>query len=81
MRHHLTLFYALLHLGLAAQNGPAGVGTAANNVLWLRADNGVNQTGGFVDTWNDRSGNNNHAALAHATNYSLWVNGRTGAGQ
>ncbi|MBK7085607.1 MAG: T9SS type A sorting domain-containing protein [Flavobacteriales bacterium] len=64
MRHHFILLCTLIQLGLAAQNGPAGVGSAANNVLWLRADNGVNQTGGFVDTWNDRSGNNNHAAFA-----------------
>ncbi|MBK8340147.1 MAG: T9SS type A sorting domain-containing protein [Flavobacteriales bacterium] len=63
MRHHLTLFCGSLSLGLAAQNGPAGVGNAANNVLWLRADNGVTQTGASVDVWSDRSGNNNHAAF------------------
>lgn len=46
-----------------AQTGPAGVGTAANNVLWLSADAGVNTTGAAVNSWNDRSGNNNHAAF------------------
>ncbi|MBK9275008.1 MAG: T9SS type A sorting domain-containing protein [Flavobacteriales bacterium] len=45
-----------------AQTGPGGVGTAANNVLWLSADAGVNTTGAAVNSWNDRSGNNNHAA-------------------
>jgi len=44
-----------------AQSGPGGVGSNANNVLWLRADNGVNTVGTSVTGWLDRSGNNNNA--------------------
>jgi len=46
-----------------AQTGPGGIGTSANNVLWLSANFGVTQSGGLVSQWNDRSGNNNHALL------------------
>ncbi len=46
-----------------AQTGPGGVGTATSNALWLSADVGVTTTGAAVDSWNDRSGNNNHAAF------------------
>lgn len=42
-----------------AQTGPAGVGTSANNVLWLKADVGTSSSvnGGTVSLWNDQSGN------------------------
>ncbi|MBP6389898.1 MAG: T9SS type A sorting domain-containing protein [Flavobacteriales bacterium] len=50
-------------LNCVAQTGPGGVGTSANNVLWLRADAGVTQSSGAVSQWNDQSGNNNHALL------------------
>lgn len=42
-----------------AQTGPAGVGTSANNVLWLKADAGTSTTtaGAAVSGWNDQSGN------------------------
>ena len=53
-----TLFLAG---AVSAQSGPGGVGSAANNVLWLRADNGVNTAGPSVTGWLDRSGNNNNA--------------------
>lgn len=63
-RQLLSLLANLLVLStVLAQNGPGGVGSAANNVLWLRADNGVNTSGTSVDSWSDRSGNNNHAAF------------------
>ena len=59
-----TLFIATLCLGLVShgQTGPGGVGNTANNVLWLRADNGVNLAGSNITNWSDRSGNNNNAA-------------------
>ena len=57
------VFLLLFHtFGLLAQSGPGGVGSAANNVLWLRADNGVNTVGASVTGWLDRSGNTNNAA-------------------
>ena len=46
-----------------AQTGPGGIGTSANNVLWLDANSGITQSGGLVSEWNDRSGNSNHALL------------------
>lgn len=44
---------------LCAQTGPAGVGTSATNVLWLKANAGTSTTtnGAPVATWNDQSGN------------------------
>ena len=57
------LLMVMLVTRASAQTGPGGVGTAANNVLWLSADAGVNTTGAAVNSWNDRSGNNNHAAF------------------
>jgi hypothetical protein len=58
-----------LTLQLAAQSGPAGVGSSANNVLWLGADHAVFSDagvtpatgGGNVWQWSDRSGNGRHA--------------------
>lgn len=42
-----------------SQTGPAGVGSATNNVLWLKADAGtssiINNTP--ISVWNDQSGN------------------------
>lgn len=42
-----------------AQTGPAGVGTSATNVLWLRADKGTSSTTNStsISYWNDQSGN------------------------
>lgn len=56
-----------------AQTGPGGVGNATGsggqptNVVWLRANSGITQTGGLVDLWVDQSGNSNDAAGAGAT--------------
>ncbi len=49
--------------------GPGGVGDAANNSLWLRADQGAfpGSDGANVPTWSDRSGNGNDAANATPT--------------
>ncbi|MBV6404156.1 MAG: T9SS type A sorting domain-containing protein [Flavobacteriales bacterium] len=59
----MTSALVLTVLPACAQTGPGGVGSATSNVLWLSADVGVNTTGTAVDSWNDRSGNNNHAAF------------------
>lgn len=57
-----VLLLSLAQIALA-QTGPGGVGSSANNVLWLDANNGITQSGGLVSQWNDRSGNSNHALL------------------
>lgn len=42
-----------------AQTGPGGVGSSANNVLWLKADAGTSSTtnSAAISFWNDQSGN------------------------
>ncbi len=61
MRRAFVLPSFFCSLAIIAQSGPGGVGSAANNVLWLRADHGVNTAGANVTGWLDRSGNNNNA--------------------
>jgi hypothetical protein len=61
MRKAIVVLFLPLAQATFAQSGPGGVGSNANNVLWLRADNGVNTTGPSVTGWLDRSGNNNNA--------------------
>lgn len=61
MRAHSTILLLCLSITSNGQTGPGGVGNAGNNVLWLRADNGVNLAGSNVVGWLDRSGNNNNA--------------------
>lgn len=57
----LAIFLMALSLPvfLFSQTGPAGVGTSATNVFWLKADAGtsssVNATP--ISSWNDASGN------------------------
>lgn len=66
------LIAVLVSQSLTAQSGPAGIGSNTNNVLWLRADQGVYAdagtvpavNGGNVQQWNDRSGNGKHALQA-----------------
>lgn len=45
---------------LIAQTGPAGIGTSATNVLWLKADAGTSSSTNNtpLSYWNDASGNN-----------------------
>lgn len=54
------LFLSLVTLipGLS-QTGPAGIGTSANNVLWLKANAGTSSTTNStaISFWNDQSGN------------------------
>jgi hypothetical protein len=58
------------------QTGPGGVGNSAGssgqprNILWLRADAGVTQSG-TVDAWSDQSGNVQNASGAGATRPSF----------
>ena len=59
----LSIPLLLVTLSVGAQTGPGGVGSSANNVLWLRADAGVTHSSGAVSQWNDQSGNTNHAVL------------------
>lgn len=79
MRSPLALSLVCSGLTSLGQFGPGGVGTNANNVLWLRADNGVNLAGSNVTGWLDRSGNNNHAnapsAAAQPTRVPTALNG------
>ncbi|MBP1673900.1 MAG: hypothetical protein H6Q24_38 [Bacteroidetes bacterium] len=44
---------------LLAQTGPGGVGSASDNLLWLKADVGTSTTinGNPISFWNDQSGN------------------------
>ena len=63
MRSALVLAIIACSSTLLAQTGPGGVGTSANNVLWLDAGYGVSHILGAVNTWADRSGNGNHAYL------------------
>lgn len=58
--------FPLLSFG---QTGPAGVGTGdgssgPQNVLWLRSDIGISESGGKVSGWADQSGNNLDASQA-----------------
>ncbi|MBL7919982.1 MAG: T9SS type A sorting domain-containing protein [Bacteroidia bacterium] len=62
----LAIFLVILSLPvfLFSQTGPAGVGTSATNVFWLKADAGtsssVNATP--ISSWNDASGNGMNVA-------------------
>ena len=61
MRYSALLLSLVCLLQAAAQTGPGGVGTNANNKLWLAADHGVSHLLGLVTSWSDRSGNGNDA--------------------
>ncbi len=65
-----------------AQSGPGGVGNSGGtdgqpqNVLWLKADAGITETGGDITAWADQSGNGLDATgnldpLFTATNSNL----------
>lgn len=65
-----------------AQTGPAGVGSSANNPLWLKADAGTSTTtnGAALGTWTDQSGNGNTASQATSALQPLYktnvINGK-----
>lgn len=54
---YLLLLQALLPGCILAQTGPGGVGSSANNRLWLDANRGVTLSGSSVTNWADQSGN------------------------
>ncbi len=64
----LLLLYTSVYYYSYGQTGPGGVGTSANNMLWLKADAGTNTTsnGTAVSNWTDQSGNSN--TVSQATN-------------
>lgn len=71
MKTYLSWF-AILAIGslqVQAQTGPAGVGSSSNCTLWLAADKGTSTTtnGTGVSSWNDQSGNGNHAAQSSSS--------------
>ncbi len=56
---YFFVFFFASCLAMAAP--PAGIGDQSENVLWLRADQGITESGDKVSEWKDISGNNNHA--------------------
>lgn len=66
---------------LQAQTGPAGVGSATTNIVWLKADAGSSTTvsGNAVSQWNDQSGNGNHVSQSTAVWRPLYRSSVAGA--
>ncbi len=66
----LTVFSSL-----AFSQTPAGIGTSAENVLWLRSDQGTSTTtnGTAVSFWNDISGNANNSEQSSAALRPLYI--------
>lgn len=52
--HILSLLFPIL--SFSQTTGPGGVGTSANNKLWLDANRGVTVSGSSVTAWADQSG-------------------------
>ncbi len=56
------LFFSLFYVSISfCQFGPAGVGGATNNGLWLKSGIISGLDGDNVSNWNDQSGNTNDA--------------------
>lgn len=55
----IFLLFFCVSLNLLSQTGPAGVGSSATNVFWLKADKGTSSTVNAtpISYWNDQSGN------------------------
>ena len=68
-------------VGLPAQTGPGGVGSTADNGIWLRADVLSLTNGAPVANWTDGSGNDNNAQQADATRQPTYVTGSALNGQ
>nr|WP_294861699.1 T9SS type A sorting domain-containing protein [uncultured Fluviicola sp.] len=77
----LTLIGALSAFSSFGQTGPAGVGTSATNVLWLKADAGTSAStnGSPISSWTDQSGNgivlNQNSAIQQPLFVSSLMNG------
>lgn len=71
---NLLFLFLFLNTVAFSQSGPAGVGTSANNVLWLKADAGTSTTvdGTGISTWTDQSGNVNTVTQATANRQPLY---------
>ncbi|MAY82597.1 MAG: hypothetical protein CMP59_00525 [Flavobacteriales bacterium] len=67
-----TAISLTVHL-CSAQIGPGGVGNSANNILWLDANDLLLNNGDPVNTWPDKSGNNNDAIQSTSTNQPTFV--------
>lgn len=77
----LTLLFSCFVFASFGQSGPAGVGTSATNVLWLKADAGTSTStnGASVASWTDQSGNgvvlNQNTAIQQPLFVSSLMNG------
>jgi len=71
MSRSIHFLWSFVPLVAFSQTGPGGIGTNANNVLWLDANYGVTHSSGSVSAWSDRSGNANNAAYPPAIPTSL----------
>lgn len=60
------LIIILVATSAFSQTGPGGVGNSSSNFLFLKSDAGTSTTTNNVtiSSWNDQSGNNNHATQA-----------------
>lgn len=65
MKKLIYLFSAILLVSNNyAQTGPGGVGSSANNVIWLDAENLTYSTFPNISSWPDQSGNGNNFTQA-----------------
>jgi hypothetical protein len=75
MKSYLLLFIVLPFL-IFSQTGPGGIGSSTDNIIWLRADDGVYTDAGTtlavdgesIQQWSDQSGNVSNASQTTATN-------------
>jgi len=67
-RVFVTSLLLIVFSGVNSQTGPAGVGSSATNVLWLKANAGTTSTvnATAISTWSDQSGNNLHVSQSTA---------------
>lgn len=74
MKKFAALASLFVSAWLMGQTGPAGVGNASSNIVWLKADAGSSTTvsGNAVSQWNDQSGNSNNVAQATGTRQPLY---------
>jgi hypothetical protein len=58
-RYLILITFFVIKSVLFSQTGPAGVGTSATNVFWIKADAGTSSTinNTRITSWNDQSGN------------------------
>ena len=61
-RYTILIAIVLWQICTFAQTGPGGVGTSANNILWLKSSTLTENDGVSISTWTDESGNVNSPA-------------------